>query len=206
MHSARHGADKPGRKLTIKIRPLSNKKGVTEKNTMSSRSIYEQVCPPSLLQPSDSEDDEVERLLGRIPICVPSDEQRMDFVTGVRGSEVPLCCETVTWPSGHETVLPCQLDTDGHNVLAMDYQFVKDMARFPMATETHSKLVQFVNSSSMTYGELLTCVRGLLARGIVVVLPDFQPHHPRVDLTRTGIKEFFGFSMNQHVTMHGESF
>ena len=125
----------------------------------------------------------------------------LDFVTGVRGIQVPESATVIEWPGGLRTVAPT-LEKDGVNVLRADEAYVRHVASFPQAVPG-SAYIDFLDISSYKQPfDLVVDIRKSLSLGRPVVVRNFEDNSS-FELSQDGLLRSLGISPNMLIDMHG---
>jgi hypothetical protein len=138
---------------------------------------------------------------GSSSIPPPSPVRQLDFVSGVRGVQVPESATVIEWPGALRTIAPT-LERDNGNLLKHDEAYVRHVASFPQAVPG-SSYVDFLDVSSYEYPfDLVVDIRKSLSVARPVVVRNFEDSSS-FDLSELGLLRSVGISRNMAIDMHG---
>lgn len=127
--------------------------------------------------------------------------RQTDFVSGVRGVQVPESATVIEWPGGLSTIAPT-LERNNDNLLKLDEAYVRRVASSPQAVPG-SSFVDFldVNSYECPF-DLVVDIRKSLSVGRPVVVRNFEDNGS-FELSELGLLRSVGISRNMAIDMHG---
>jgi len=133
------------------------------------------------------------------PLALPI--RQIDFVSGVRGVQVPESATVIEWPGGLRTIAPT-LERNNENLLKPDEAYVRRIASLPQAVPG-SSYVDFldVNSYECPF-DLVVDIRKSLSVGRPVVIRNFEDSNS-FELSELGLLRSMGISRNMAIDMHG---
>ena len=129
--------------------------------------------------------------------------RQLDFVSGVRGVQVPESATAIEWPGGLSTIAPT-LERNNGNLLKSDEAYVRRVASFPQAVPG-SPYIDFLDINSYKDPfDLVVDTRKSLSLARPVVVRNFEDSGS-FELSELGLLRSVGISSNMAIDMHGAS-